>query len=195
MIGSNKSLSEQIDILYEILKKNEEIFNIIEKSEELGLSEYYIGAGCITQTVWNYQNNNPLLFGINDIDFVYFDRDLSIQKEDIIIKKINEKFKDSKIKLDIKNQGRVHKWYKKHFGFEITPYNSVEESINTWPTTSNAVGVKISNGKLEVYAPYGLNDMFSQIIRPNKLQITEEIYNNKVNKWLENWPELKIIPW
>ena len=82
-----------------------------------------------------------------------------------------------------------------YFGYDITPYNSVEEAINTWPTTATSVGVRLVDNKLKVYAPFGLNDLFGMIVRANKAQITEKIYMEKVRKWSAKWPSLKIIPW
>jgi hypothetical protein len=46
-----------------------------------------------------------------------------------------------------------------------------------------------------VYAPYGLNDMFGQIIRPNKVQITKETYLAKCTKWKAKWDSLQIVEW
>jgi len=195
MTGKNTQLSEQIRILHEILQKNHALYRVIEESQNLNLPEYYIGAGCIAQTVWNYQNGNHLLTGINDIDFVYFDFDLSFESEDNMIRTIQNKFSDCPLQIDIKNQARVHVWYRDHFGYDITPYDSVESAINTWPTTATAVAVRLHKNELQVYAPFGLNDLFSQIVRPNKAQITEEIYNSKNRKWLKTWDSLTIMPW
>ncbi len=195
MIGKNAQLSQQIRLLHKILRDNQPLYRVIEKSQELNLPEYYIGAGCIAQTVWNYQNGNPLLNGINDIDFVYFDSDLSPESENTVIQAIQSGFPNCPLKLDIKNQARVHVWYKDHFGYDIIPYDSIESAINTWPTTATSVGVRLQDNQLQVYAPFGLNDLFSQIVRPNKAQITEEIYDKKVHKWGHAWPNLTIIPW
>jgi len=195
MIGNNAQLSQQIQLLHEILQNNQPLYHVIEESQHLNLPEYYIGAGCIAQTVWNYQNGNPLLTGISDIDFVYFDCDLSLESENRMIQAIQNKFSDCPLKLDIKNQARVHVWYKAHFGYDIIPYESIEAAINTWPTTATSIGVRLKDNQLQVYAPFGLNDLFSQTVRPNKAQITEQIYDKKVLKWLHAWPSLKIIPW
>jgi hypothetical protein len=87
-------------------------------------------------------------------------------------------------------------WYKRHFGYEIQKYKSLESAINTWPTTATAIGVRIEeDNKFKVYAPFGLNDLFGKIVRANKIQITEEIYKNKVVNWLKKWPDLNVIPW
>ena len=85
------------------------------------------------------------------------------------------------MKLDVKNQARVHVWYEQHFGYSIRPYQSLEEAINTWPTTATAVGIRRWNEEWKIYAPYGLNDLFGKIVRANKAQITQEIFEKKVN--------------
>ena len=196
MVGFNIDLQNQISQLENILPLNEELYAIIEKASKTGLKNYYIGAGCITQTVWNYQAGLELSNGISDIDFVYFDNsDLSFEAENAIINSITNVVAPCKIKLDIKNQARVHLWYKERFGYDIKPYESIESAINTWPTTATSIGVRLENNKLKVYAPFGLNDLFGMIVKANKIQITEEIYMQKVQKWIAKWPTLKIIPW
>jgi len=196
MIGYNNDINRQIKHFEEIIFSNEVLTKILTNAENVGLDYYYIGAGCIAQTIWNYQMNYDLNYGISDIDFVYFDSsDLSFEAENIIIEKVKNKINICPSNLDIKNQARVHIWYKKHFGYDIKPYNSLEEAINTWPTTATSIGVKLENNKLKIYAPFGLNDIFGLIVKANKAQITEKIYLEKVNKWKAKWPSLKIISW
>ena len=196
MIGYNDDLQSQINQLTEILGLNKVLYNVIEKAVETGLSNYYIGAGCITQTVWNYQMGLDLINGISDIDFVYYDdSDLSFEAENAVIERITSIMERCPIKLDIKNQARVHLWYKERFGYDIKPYKSVEEAINTWPATATSVGVRLEKDRLKVYAPFGLNDLFGMIVRANKSQITEKIYIDKVDKWSKKWSALTIIPW
>lgn len=195
MIGYNCDLETQKQILHSILQKNSILYEVIKGVQDVGLDKYYIGAGCISQTVWNYQNGFDLMYGISDVDFVYFDENTSYEKEDAVIKQIEHKFSHLPIKIDVKNQSRVHLWFQERFGYEIQPYQSLEQAINTWPTTSNSIGVKLVDDRLVVYAPFGLNDMFGQIVRANKTQITEETFLQKSGKWREKWHTLKIISW
>ena len=140
--------------------------------------------------------NYELMNGISDIDFVYYDNsDLSSENENSTIEYIKKVIEPCPIQLDIKNQARVHLWYKEHFGYDIKPYISIEDAINSWPTTATSIGIRLENEKIKVYAPFGLNDLFGMIVRANKAQITEEIYIQKVNKWKTKWPSLTIIPW
>lgn len=187
---------------------NEEIFKsiimsspilkeVITKAASLSIKNYYIGAGAVAQTVWNHFSNKPFDYGINDIDFVYFDNtDLSEGAENKVINEVKALYPSLGVSLDVKNEARVHLWYKSHFGYDITPYSSLEKAIDTWPTTATAVGVKLKpSGDLKVYSPFGLCDLLNMTVRANKTQITKEIYEAKVNKWTKKWPNLKVIPW
>jgi len=177
--------------------KNKILNKLFTRAPSLGLKDYYIGAGCLAQTIWNYLSGFPLNHGIQDVDFVYYNnKDMSFNEEDKVVNKVHKLYKDIPIKIDVKNQARVHLWYEKHFGYTIKPYPSLEAAINTWPTTATAIGARReSSGKWIVYAPFGLNDLFGKIVRANKAQITKEIYEKKVIKWSAIWIDLKIIPW
>ena len=196
MTGFNADLLAQIKHLWTIIERNGELYDIIKKAGDIGLHNYYIGAGCIAQTVWNYQSGLELMNGISDIDFVYYDNtDLSFNAENETIERIIRSIKPCNLKLDIKNQARVHLWYKEHFGYDIKPYTSIEDAINTWPTTATAVGIRLEKSENKIYAPFGLNDLFGMIVKANKAQITEQIYMQKVEKWCAKWPSLTAIPW
>ncbi len=188
---------EDKERLIKIIKKNDILLNVFDIVKRFEFESYYIGAGCITQTIWNDLTNRPLNYGINDIDIIYFDnKDLSYEAEDKIIRRGNQLFSKIPIKIDIKNQARVHLWYKDKFGIELKPFESIEQAIDTWPSTATALGVRKDHKEnWKVYAPFGLSDLFNLTIRANKKLINEDIYINKANKWKEKWPELSIIEW
>jgi hypothetical protein len=183
--------------LLQILKKNKNIQLILERAQNLGMPNWYLGAGGICQTAWNVKHGFDPENGIKDYDLVYYDEsDLSYEAEDAFIQKGKEIFSDISILVEIRNQARVHIWYEKHFGKPIDKYKSVEDAIDTWPTTATSVGIRKNiDGGLQVYAPFGLDDLLNMIVRANKKKITEKIYQNKVNRWIRVWPKLKVIPW
>ncbi|MGG4048591.1 MULTISPECIES: nucleotidyltransferase family protein [Paenibacillus] len=192
----NIDLSSQMAYLTSIILMNPVLDSVFKKAPKLKIENYYIGAGCITQSIWNHQCGYPITQGIKDIDFVYYDPDLSFDKECEVIERVKGLFDDVPISVDVKNQARVHLWYEQHFGYAITPYFSLEEAINTWPTTATAIGLrKNENDAWRLYAPFGLNDLFGLIVRANKAQITKEIFEKKVLRWKTNWPDLIVIPW
>lgn len=195
MLGYHCDLSTQRQLLQEILFQSPVLSEVLQGARPLGLENYYVGAGCICQTVWNYQNGLNPLHGISDIDLAYFDGDLSYEKEAAVIGRVKRTFAALPVALDVKNQARVHLWYREHYGYGLPPYTSVEQAIGTWPTTATAVGVRLEEDGLRVCAPFGLNDLFGQIVRPNKTQITEETYRQKCEKWGARWSTLTILPW
>ena len=191
----DKSLDKQMKKLKEILLNNKKIVFILEKLQEYNLDSYYLGAGCISQTIFNYYHGYDLEKNINDYDIVYFDNDLTYEKEDKIIKEIKLLCNDINVNLDIKNQARVHLWSLKSLGRQIKQIYSLESAIRGWGTTITCIGVKFKNNDLEIFAPYGLNDLFGLKIVPLKENIPKEVYLNKTKKWKEKWPLLNIYEW
>lgn len=193
--GYNVSINEQLVILEKILRKNTELMSILEVLEKDGISNYYVGAGAINQTVFNYYHGYDINYGIKDYDIVYYDEDISYEKENVVIKRLNARFNDLDVCVDIKNQARVHIWYYEKYGIKKVPYTSVEDAIVRWGATITCIGVRLENGKLVVFAPYGLNDIFGMIIRPVKKDFTKENYDERADKWMKKWPMLKKIEW
>jgi hypothetical protein len=188
-----------LEKLFQMLEKNRSVQQILNKTENLNMPDWYFGSGGIAQTVWNIQHGFDPENGIKDYDLFYFDaKDTSYEAEDIFIQKGKELFGDIPVPVEIRNQARVHLWYRKEFGYQTDQdeYKSIEESINSWPTTATAVGIrKDINGQIKVYAPFGLDDLFNMIIRANKPKITKKVFQDKVNRWIKIWPNLKVIPW
>jgi hypothetical protein len=168
---------------------------VIDAIPELGLPDCYVGGSCISQTVWNLAHHKEPHADIKDIDLVYFDDDLSEEKEQHEQARISTIFQNNFIDIDLKNEARVHLWYRDVFGYDIQPYRSSEEAILTFPVIASVLGVRRESDTYKIYAPHGLNDTFSLIIRANKKQITKEIYEAKLSRWQQAWPKLEIIPW
>lgn len=183
--------------LEKILLESPLICEVLSRTRALDLKDYYVGAGCICQTVWNHLYDMPLNYGIKDIDLVYFDKDhTDYDSENAVAHQAMKKMADLGFELDVKNQARVHLWYHEKFGKPIEPYTSLEEAIKTWPTTATAIGVRLNeDGSMAVYAPFGLEDLFEGILRANKKLITKEVFDTKTQSWQKKWPLLKVIDW
>ncbi|WP_246187855.1 nucleotidyltransferase family protein [Paenibacillus tengchongensis] len=171
-----------------------EVFRLARK---LGPYPYYIGAGCLVQTVWNGLTGRELDYGIGDVDIIYYDgEDLGYEAEDKMIARGRELFAGIPFPVDLKNQARVHLWYEQKFGVHLAPYTSLEAAIDSWPTTVTSLGARLSGeDEWHIYAPFGLGDLFALTLRANKALVTEEVYRNKAGKWQRLWPELNVEPW
>ncbi len=191
-----KPLQNQIDELIRIVLLNSYNAQILDsKPFRKGVS-WYLGAGCICQSVWNYLSGKKPEESIKDYDLVYYDRD-DLTKETEILEenRLRKKYMNIPISLDVKNEARVHLWYHNKFGKRINKLTSCEDAINCWPTTANSIGVNKIGNTYNVYAPYGLNDLFGMVIRPNKPSCIKVVYEKKVECWTKNWPKLKVVKW
>jgi hypothetical protein len=169
---------------------------ILERFDEIVLPDGWLVAGCIAQSIWNLSSGKPAEFGLKDVDLIYFDpKDLSAETEASQERRLHDLFRGLPIKIDVKNEARVHLWYKDRFGYAIEPYSSSADAIATFPTTATSVGVRRVLGKFECCAPFGLDDLFGLVVRPNKRQMTRAIYEEKVDRWRPIWPQLTFLPW
>ncbi len=187
---------EKISRLETLLQLNEDAQKILRAAPSLTMPEWYLGAGGISQTVWNILHGFEPRYTIKDYDLVYYDAsDLSYETEDDRIQKAKRVFHDISVSVEVRNEARVHLWYPEKSGYPIQQYKSVEEAIASWPTTATCVGVKYIGDHFHVYAPYGLDDLFAMIVRPNKIQIKKNIFDAKVKRWTKIWPRLQVVPW
>ncbi len=182
--------------LAEMLRKNLTLWECLVRLAALKLPSSYLAAGCIAQTIWNSAHGKAPESGIVDYDLVYYDPDdISLEGEQALEREAGLLVADIPVRLDVKNQARVHLWYSQRFGYDIQPYLSTEDAIGMWPTTATAVGVRMGDRELEIFAPFGLDDLFNLIVRANRVQITPEIYEAKVARWIAQWPSLTVLPW
>jgi hypothetical protein len=182
--------------LHVSLRQNQCPADILERFDEIALPDAWLVAGCIAQTIWNLACGQPAELGIKDVDLIYFDdQDRSLGAEAGHERRLRDLFGHLAIKLDVKNEARVHLWYQQRFGYAIERYRSSADAIATFPTTATAVGVRRIDGEFECCAPFGLADLFGLVVRPNKRQITRSIYEAKVERWRSIWPGLSILSW
>lgn len=198
--GVNKPIDIQINILKEILFKNEKLLQTLKVLEEYAkenpkFKNYYLGAGGVNQTVFNYYHEYDLNYGIKDFDIVYYDNDESYEAEDVIIKELSDRLTLIDTSFDIKNQARVYIWYNEKYGTNRAKYLNVEDAVSSWGATVTCVGVRLENNELKVFCPYGLNDIFSMTIRPVKKDFKKENFEERANRWKHTWNKLNIIEW
>jgi uncharacterized protein len=186
-------------LLSDVILASPLLRSILERWDQVALPDAWLVAGAVAQTYWNHSHRLAPAHGIKDVDIVYFDAtDLSQEAEAAHEARIRAVFADCRVSFDVKNEARVHLWYAQKFGYAIRPYVSSEQAIATFPTTATAVGVRSRQAgveRLELCAPYGLDDLLGLVVRPNKAQITEAIYATKVRRWRSLWPQLKFVEW
>ena len=190
-------LVEQLDGLRSVLSRNEILTDVMTRAATLDLPGWYVTAGCLFQTVWNVVTDRPPTNGIKDYDIFYFDStDLSWEAEDAVIKAGQEVFGGLPAEVEIRNEARVHVWYKQKFGVPCAPHDSTESAIDSFAATTCCLGVRLEpGGEWRIYAPHGLSDVFNLVVRPNPVLAPRAVYEAKTASWKDEWPELMVLPW
>ena len=190
-------LDEQASYFRQLLYRNGTLVTVLGRAAAMDLPGWYLVAGCLYQTVWNAATGRLAEAGILDYDLAYFDgSDLSWEAEDTVIQAGNRVFAGLPAPVQVRNQARVHLWYERKFGLPCPPHDSTETAITTYEATTAAVGVRLlAGGRLRVFAPYGLSDIFDMVVRPNPVLASREVYEAKTARWQRQWPELTVLPW
>src|SRR5436305_682430 len=89
---------------------------LLDELIRLELPDAWVVAGCLVQTIWNLKTGRPIGHGINDYDVFYFDPDVSWEAEDRVIDRLSATSRRLGIRVEVRNQARVHLWYAQKHG-------------------------------------------------------------------------------
>jgi len=168
---------------------------IAAKLFELALPDAWLVSGCLVQTVWNMLTGRTVGYGINDYDVFYFDPDTSWQAEDVVIRRLEGVLAHLNVKVEARNQARVHLWYSKKHGMPYPPLACSTEGIDRFLTRNTMIGIRRIADGYDVYAPYGFDDAAGLIVRPNPgPNFSTANYENKAARWKALWPEITALP-
>jgi len=166
---------------------------IADELFRLALPDAWIVSGCLVQTVWNILTSRPIDQGINDYDVFYFDPDASWQAEDAVISQLRRLEKPG-VKIEARNQARVHLWYPEKHGLPYPPLRSSTEGIDRFLARNTQVGIRRRHGGYDVYAPNGFDDIANMIVRPNPgPNFSAASYDAKATRWKTRWPEITVL--
>jgi uncharacterized protein len=169
---------------------------LLARLRQLDLPDCHLVAGCLSQTVWNCLSGMRPDTEVVDYDVFYYDAsDPSWEAEDAAIRRARALFGDLGVDVQVRNQARVHLWYERKFGLACPPLRSVRDGIDHFLNRSSCFGIRPSRGALDVYAPFGYEDLYSMTVRPNRRRELPEIYYAKARRWRAAWPALNVIPW
>lgn len=172
--------------LIDIITKDELIIKTLTIVKNLKLNDCWVGTGFIRNKVWDILHKKKTI-KFNDIDVVFFDEtNISEKLEKEIEQQLTEI--DPKIKWSVKNQARMH------FRNNHLKYINTENAISYWPETATAIAVRLNlNDKIEILAPYGLNDLFNLIVKPTP-NFDLIVFQKRVNEkeWKKQWKNLKL---
>ncbi len=152
-------------------------------------------AGALYNLAWNRLTGRPGLADVADIDVFYFDdSDLAYEAEDAVIRRLAGRFDHLPLPVQVRNQARVHLWFEQKFGGPFTPLHSAGEMLERYASKTHAVGARLSDGEIELLAPFGLDDVFSFRIVPNHVLENRATHEAKGARAARTWP-VTVVPW
>lgn len=187
------------DLLLETCFLSEALLNhnntaILARLPELQLPQSALVAGCLFQVVWNVKSGHAPTHAIKDYDIFYFDADdLSEEAERKAQREAEALFKDLNITVEVCNQARVHHWYEGYFGFPYAALDSTAEGISKFLVECTCVGIAVDAvGRQRLHAPYGLEDLYAGILKPNARCNHRQLFDAKAASYQSRWPWLTI---
>ena len=194
---SGLAFEEQRAAFLDIVAGEPLLAETLARARAFGLPDWLMVSGALYNSVWNHLTDRPPGYGIKDVDLFYFDdTDLSYEAEDAVIRQAAQHFDGLSLPVEVRNQARVHLWYPQKFGQECPLYRNASESISYFASKTHAVGVRFgADGALELVAPFGLDDVFSFRITPNRVLDNQRTHETKGRRARECWPEISLVPW
>lgn len=158
---------------------------------QLGLPDCWTGAGFIRSFAWDRLDGLAPLTP-EDVDVIYHDpADLSEETEKRHDVRLSELMPD--VPWSCKNQARMHL----KAGL-ATPYADTGDGLRHWTETATAVAARVNGaGKIEILAPFGLDDLFAKIVRPTPFfkdgRMAQYRTRLAAKNWQQRWPSLVFI--
>lgn len=181
--------------LAEIVRADVGLMHVLTTVRGLDLPDWRIFSGAVYQSVWNTVTGRPSGYGRKDYDLGYFDPDTSWDAEDVVIKRVAAAFDEPfRSEVEVRNQARVHLWFKDRFGEDYAPLPSTDAALARFVAPAFAVGVRLeADDTVTVAAPFGLEDVFSMTLRPNHDRPLAKGWERTVASARARWPEIKIV--
>lgn len=162
-----------------------EVFSILKK---MGLSDAFLCAGSLRDFVWSDIEDKPFDLILGNLDIYYYDP--SETYEQYLTKKTELNQRYSKYLWELTNLALNNTYGLKG--------KSIPDVISSFPETCSAVGICQSpTGSYQICSPYGLNDLFSEKIKPTKTYLEKysaDDFKKRVErkKWLTNFEKTTL---
>ena len=160
----------------------------LEAAATLRLPDCWLVAGFVRAKVWDALHGYATRTMPGDIDVVFFDPARPPEadaKIETALKKINSGYP-----WEVCNQAHMHRYN------DDAPYEDSVDAISRWAETVSTIGVRIAgNGRLELAAPHGVDDLFAMVIRPTPHpDAKREVFEKRLAEkdWRRLWPKVHI---
>ncbi|GAB2586827.1 hypothetical protein Aab01nite_51050 [Paractinoplanes abujensis] len=162
---------------------------ILRAAADLGLPDWWIGAGFVRNRVWDAISNLPVS-PERDVDVAYFDPEKVDPREDARAEAQALTVMPG-VPWEIRNQARMHL----RNGDE--PHTSALDAISRWPETATCVAVTLRAGSVHLVCCHGTEDLVGMVVRPspafdNAAGRAKVRSRMEAKGWLGRWAGLRL---
>jgi uncharacterized protein len=176
--------------LADILTKDPLRYHALTLVRDLNLADGWIAAGFVRDAVWDHLHERTAKPPTGDTDVIWFNPGGS-EHADAAYEALL-KAQAPELRWSVKNQAGMHARN------DDAPYRDAPDAMRHWPETATTVAVRLTcDDRIEVAAPFGLDDLFALRLRPAphfngpKRRIFDERVATK--RWLERYPLLRNV--
>lgn len=161
---------------------------LLLRLQALDLPDAWIGAGTVREAVWDRRHGRRPRPPGGDIDILWFAPGQGAGLDRALERRLAAA--EPRFAWSVKNQARMH------LRNGDSPYRDTADAMRHWPETATAVAVRLRGARLDVLAPFGLDDLFGLVLRPTpafrggRHAIFQARLRDK--KWLRRWPGLRL---
>ena len=96
--------------------------------------------------------------------------------------------------VEVRNQARVHLWFENKFGEAYEALTCTDDAPAQFVAPAFALAVRLEkDDTISVAAPYGLDDVFDMVIRPNPVRGLAKGWDKVIASARGRWPEITVI--
>lgn len=177
-------------LIHSILRADDLRWRLLGLVETLALPDCWIGAGFVSNAVWDHLHNRSCSPPGGDVDVIWYDRQRCSADEDRAIE-THLQVSSPAVAWSVKNQARMHRRNGDR------PYLSATDAMHYWPETATAVAARRVGQSVEIAAPFGLDDLLGLVLRPTPRFRAEKqhIYEERIEakEWVHTWPGLRKV--
>ena len=171
---------------------DKDLMTILTMIRSLQLKDSWLAAGSVRNFIWNYLSNQSGFDKETDVDVIFFDPAISYEETLKIETKLKENYPN--YNWELKNQVYMH-----IHNPNTEPYRDSRDAMSKYPERCTAIGLRLlDNDQLELFAPYGLDDILYFRVQPAPHFLTDParkaLYEQRLSKknWQKKWNNLQI---
>ena len=161
-----------VERLTAIVAANPTLMAMLKAVATVGLPDAWISAGTIRSAVWDVLHDRPVSTDWADVDVLFYDA------------------------ADVSREREAAAEARMHLKTGRPPYRDTEDGLRNFAETPTAVAIRCHDGRVEILAPHGLDDLFDMVSRP---VFTDDhmmgFYRARMTSknWPARWPKVRVL--